>query len=157
MMNDETSGTNNEAFEQTLRAQNVRQIPDGWRESILRAAQNASDEDCAQMHPTAIRECPLSFQMILKLWHELILPARRYWAGLATIWVSIVILNVSLSDDSHATIATTLPPSELLMAYQQQQQLLAELNGPTGQAAVKPPKQPAPRSRSERHNDISTV
>lgn len=62
-----------------------------------------------------------------KLWLELVLPCRRIWAGLAAVWVLIVIVNVSQHDGSQALIAKSTPTTEMMMTFRDRQKLLDEL------------------------------
>ncbi|HZL12523.1 MAG TPA: hypothetical protein VFC85_00130, partial [Verrucomicrobiae bacterium] len=44
-----------------------------------------------------------------KLWFELVLPSRRIWTGLATIWILIFIVNFSQRDGSQTVMAKSSP------------------------------------------------
>jgi hypothetical protein len=61
-----------------------------------------------------------------KLWLELVLPCRRIWTGLATVWILIFIVNFSQRDGSQTIIVKSAPP-EMLMTFRDQQKLLNEL------------------------------
>jgi hypothetical protein len=61
-----------------------------------------------------------------KLWLELILPCRRIWTGLATVWILLFIVNVSQHDSSQARIAKSAPPA-VMMTLGDQQRILNEL------------------------------
>ena len=61
-----------------------------------------------------------------RLWLELIWPCRRTWAGLAVVWILILAANVSLREQSPATIKSG-PSSEMIMTLKDQQKILAEL------------------------------
>jgi hypothetical protein len=61
------------------------------------------------------------------LWHELICPCRRIWAGLAAVWVLIFVVNISQRDGSQTVIAKSSPPAEMMMTFRDQQKLLDEL------------------------------
>ncbi len=83
-----------------------------------------------------------------KFWSELIWPARRIWAGFAAAWLVIVIGNLADGPDRALLEAGTKPPrAQVLMAWQQQQKLLASLlNEMDSQAAEKPKSATRPRS-----------
>ena len=70
-----------------------------------------------------------------KLWGELIWPCRRTWTALAAVWVLIFVFNVSQRDKSELAARKLPPPSpEAIMAWRQQEKLLAELIGSPGTA-----------------------
>jgi hypothetical protein len=89
-------------------------------------------------------------------WRELIWPCRRIWTGLATAWVLILAAHLSMRDGSQIVIAKSSSPQEIIMAWQQQQQLLAELIGLNETKAVLPTKLYSPRPSSERQVEIAT-
>ena len=61
---------------------------------------------------------------------ELIWPCRRIWTALAAVWVALFIFNVSQRDNAELAARKLPPPSpEALMAWRQQEKLLAELIG----------------------------
>ena len=69
----------------------------------------------------------------LLVWRELIFPCRRTWAALAAVWVLIFIFNFSQRDKAELAARKLPPPSpEAIMAWRQQEKLLAELIGPPG-------------------------
>jgi len=57
---------------------------------------------------------------------ELIWPCRRFWTGLAAVWILILAANVSLNEHSPA-MAKSGPSSEMIMTLKDQQTILAEL------------------------------
>ena len=66
------------------------------------------------------------------LFQELVWPCRRTWAGLAAVWVALLIFNVSQRDPSELAARKLPPPSpEAILAWRQQERLLAELIGPS--------------------------
>jgi hypothetical protein len=90
-----------------------------------------------------------------KLWRELIWPARRIWVGMAAVWVGIFAVNVSMRDHSQAMTTQSSPAPELIMTFQQQERLLAELTEPHETRTAEPPKRSVPQPRSERRDEIS--
>jgi hypothetical protein len=84
-----------------------------------------------------------------KLWQELIWPSRRIWAGLAVVWIGILVVNFSQRDHSPA-MAMKSPAPEMMLTFRQQERLLAELTGPNETSVAEPPKKVGPRPRSER-------
>jgi hypothetical protein len=93
-----------------------------------------------------------------QLWLELIFPYRRIWTGLAAVWVLIFVFNFSQRDPSELMARKTPPPSpEMILAFRQQQRLLAELLGPNEPRAAEPPKLFLPQPRSEGHFETLTA
>lgn len=84
------------------------------------------------------------------LWRELIWSSHRTWIGLATIWILILVVNVSTRDHSPASMAKALTSPQVVMSLPQEEKLLAELSG-TGEAAVAEPQKPSvPQPTSRR-------
>ena len=92
--------------------------------------------------------------VLLECWRELIWPGRRIWVGLAAVWLLILAANFSMRDHSQPAMAEASPMPEVIMTWQQQERLLAELMEPEERRAVVPPKHFLPQPRSERHLDI---
>jgi hypothetical protein len=90
------------------------------------------------------------------LWHELILPSRRIWAGLAAVWIAILAANFSMRDRTPTTMAKSVSP-EMVQSFKQQEQLLTELIGPVDVSAAEPQKTYAPRPSSQRFPEILTA
>ncbi len=88
------------------------------------------------------------------IWRELIWPSRHIWAGLAAVWILILVANVSMQDHSQLATAKSLPAPEIIMTWRQQERLLAELVGPDEMRAAPPPKPFLPRPSSERRLEI---
>ena len=87
--------------------------------------------------------------VLRECWQQLVWPSRRIWAGLAVVWVLLLVADVSLRDNSPAsTIASA--PSEMFLSLPQQEQLLAELMEPNQRRAAAPSKAFTPRPSSER-------
>jgi anti-sigma factor RsiW len=95
---------------------------------------------------------------IFEWWHDVIWPCRRIWAGLAAVWVVILAVNLSMRDNSQTMAMKSSPPSpEMIMAFQQQERLLAELIGPNETRNAEPPKLSLPQPRSQRRIELSTA
>ena len=77
---------------------------------------------------------------------------RLAWAGLATAWAAILLLNTTARETSSTWMARQAPPSSaaLRVALKQRLQLLAELSFSSDQPSAAPSKSVAPGSRSER-------
>lgn len=99
----------------------------------------------------APRREPLPLHFALAIWRELILPARRIWAGLATTWILLLIANTQISHTPRATAAMqNNPPAELWQKFQEEKQLLTELAGLPEPKVIAPALPFTPRPRSER-------
>jgi hypothetical protein len=95
---------------------------------------------------------------ILKtLWHELILPSRRIWAGLAAIWILLFVANFSMHDHSQAPMAKASSSPEIILSSPQQEELLTELIGPDEAPVAEPQKPYVPRPSSQRFPEIVTT
>jgi len=91
------------------------------------------------------------------IWHELILPSRRIWAGLAATWLLLVAINLSVNGHSSPPMAAAAPTPEMIQAYHQQERLLAELIGPNDLTANVPHRKYLPQPRSERRFEVVAV
>ena len=81
---------------------------------------------------------------------ELVWPCRRTWASLAVVWIAIFVFNVSQRDKSELAARKLPPPSaEAIMAWQQQERLLAELIGPSVPGDAERRKIFLPKPRTE--------
>jgi hypothetical protein len=81
---------------------------------------------------------------------ELVWPCRRTWATLAAVWVALFIFNVSQRDKAELAARKLPPPSpEAIMAWRQQERLLAELIGPSAPGAAEQRKIFLPKPRTE--------
>ena len=96
--------------------------------------------------------------MILKtFWLELVWPCRRIWAGLAAVWILIFAANFSLRDNSPVAVAKSSPTPEMIMSFQQQEKVLAELLGSNEPRVAEKPKVISPQPRSERRMETLTA
>lgn len=100
---------------------------------------------------------PLCLGGLNKIWRELILPSRRIWAGLATVWIFIFIVNISTREHSQTSVAKASPMPAMILAFHQQEKLLDELVGENNTPPVDTPKIFAPRPSSRREFEILTV
>jgi hypothetical protein len=125
---------------------------DALREHVLAT-------ECARQE-TRNPELETRNSLALTLWRELVWPCRRTWAGLAAIWLLLAAFNLTHSERQQiAAVKSTLPPAEMRLVFQEQQQVLAELLGPTPAAAppAEPPRRPDPQPRSERRSILLIV
>jgi hypothetical protein len=85
----------------------------------------------------------------LKLWQELILPARRAWICLAAGWVVVLALNLTAGADVSVGVNEPGPMNpESIIALQRQERLTAQLIE-EDQEPSSPAKTPEQRPRSE--------
>lgn len=88
---------------------------------------------------------------------ELVWPCRRTWTALAAVWVLIFIFNVSQRDKSELAARKLPPPSpEAIMAWRQQEKLLAELIGPSAPGDAERRKIFLPKPRTENTEVLAT-
>jgi hypothetical protein len=135
-------------FEQRLRRQPLRAVPPAWREEILAAA---------EANRRAVPDDGLALLAALRLrLRELFWPAPQAWAGLAAIWLVIVSVNLVTREPVPAAIARqAAPPTPLQRELlKEQQQLFAELVGPSEKHAADRPKPLAPQPRSQRREEF---
>jgi len=136
MMNDEM-----EQFENRLRRQPVKEIPGEWRVKILATTQTAS---CPR--PRASFLSTLNSQLSTVFW-----PHPKAWAGLAAVWIFILVLNFSTRDSSPQLAVKSTPPSpEVIVQLKKQQRMFAELVGSYEPKDADRQKSFAPKPRSER-------
>lgn len=86
--------------------------------------------------------------------HEVFWPWRRVWAGLAAVWILLLAANVSMHNPSQAVAAKSDLTPEMIQAWRQQEQFLAELIGPNETRATAPPKTFLLQPSSERRIKI---
>ena len=94
-------------------------------------------------------ERPLFVRAALRVWHELIWPCRRIWAGLAAAWAAILGVNTSLSDPVRVAAANPPPSPQMLLVLREQRRVLTELIQTTATEPAEPPR-PGLRPRTER-------
>jgi hypothetical protein len=114
---------NDSQFEDRLRQESLKPIPGEWRNDILRQATRAAKlQNASTAGPVSIFEL-LKSRLAILLW-----PAPRAWAGMAAVWVAILMMNLAAADTTTtAAMAVPLPSAETLRVLKQQQRLLAEL------------------------------
>jgi hypothetical protein len=116
-----------------------------WAKTIQAAADvNRHEEPVRELTfaATVGNAVRLSFQ-------ELVWPCRHIWAGLATVWILILVADISMQDHSPTTLAKGSQVPEIFMTWQQQERLVAELIDPNEVRAAEPPKSFPPQPRSE--------
>ena len=81
------------------------------------------------------------------LWQELILPSRQIWAGLAAVWVVILVVNLAQRDQA---AVGGVPSAPMVMSVGEQQRWLNQLFADRMPAAdLEQPKTYSPKPRTE--------
>jgi len=140
-------------FEDRLRRQSLKPIPAEWREDILRhAARSCEVRSAAVVRPPSLFEA-LRSRLAVLLW-----PAPRAWAGLATVWAAILVMNLSGGRESTTpAMATALPVAQTRQTLKQRQLLLAELAGYSEAREAVQPRGTSPGPRSQRCVETTIV
>jgi hypothetical protein len=138
-----------EDFENQLRRQPRREVPADWRSEILAIAASATET----LHATRNKPASLSTFLRSLLW-----PCPQAWAGLAAVWLVLLLVNYSPSGKKPVMAQNTTPPSpEVKLALREQRRLLAQLLEPFDQAAAEPPKRFIPRPKAEGNSKFIVV
>lgn len=124
---------------------------DAIRERML--LEQLSVKSRAAESPTLWRKFNPLF-VVTKLWQELVWPCRRIWAGIAAVWVGILIFGMASSDWGPA-VATSAPAPDVMMAIEQQRQMMAQLLDSAPAESATKPRLPGPRS--EERQTIAAV
>ena len=96
--------------------------------------------------------------VLLECWRQLVWPSRRTWAGLAAVWVVILVANLNLKASGPGVIATNSSGSaDFIMAFRDQELVLAELTEYPKPKAIEPRKQFVPQPRSDRRAEYFTI
>ena len=81
---------------------------------------------------------------------DMVWPCRRIWAGLATVWVVLLGVNLTQHDPGQTEAMKTQPSPEMVRAYLAREGFLVELSRPARKPEAKRPKPSATEPRSER-------
>jgi hypothetical protein len=85
--------------------------------------------------------------LLMNLWAEAVLPWRRVWVGLATVWLCLVAVNLFVhAQPSHALVEASRPDPQTRMVLLEQHRMLAQLLEPGTAASQTRPAVPGPRS-----------
>ena len=135
---------NNDDFENRLRQQRLRTPPTEWRERILDSAKSATVQEAK-----GPADAPFTWLRAL-LW-----PSPHAWAGLAAVWVILLVMNRESDEKVVLTASSVLSPvQQIADARRERNDLLAELidespSDPVAEEAkpfVPKPRSEAPRS-----------
>ena len=130
-----------ENFEERVSRQALRPVPKEWRGEVLAAARAARPTVAAVPWMVKVQR-----QLVGLLW-----PHPKAWAGLAAVWVCIVMLNFSTRDTAPRGMEKAAAPSpEMVVELKKQQRMFAELVGGYETVEADRPRVFAPRPRSGR-------
>lgn len=128
-------------FEKQLQRQSLRQIPSDWRAKILEKAAAAP----------ASRARRSSLSLLTSRLLPLLWPHPKAWAGLAVLWVALIIVHFTTTDtDSPSVKRAEAPSPEVIVMLRQQQLLLSEFGGQSSPGDADRPKPNLQSPRSER-------
>ena len=152
-MKKSNNAMNPDDFENQLQRHPIRPAPAEWRAEILATAKAAAP-------PTqhATRNPPSLLSTFNHHLSTILWPCPQAWAGLAAVWLLILIVNYSTEGKSQMMAKKTSPPSpEIVMALKEQHRLMAKLIEPFDQPLAEPSKPFIPRPRSESQSIITFV
>jgi len=120
-------------------------------EPKLKAIRGEDLAACARSTATQPSHQPKQFFNLIfvamKLWQESIRPWRRIWAGMAAIWLVLLVLNLVTRETPRLARHQTAPPDpELLAALREQERLMRQWFEPADLSPASHPKIPGPRS-----------
>src|SRR5882724_2346283 len=116
-------------FEERVRRQPLRELPPQWRREILSSAIHATPRARA----SAVTN--LRAQLSALLW-----PCPQAWAGLAVIWLGLLVVNFAVTDKTETVAKRKIPAATQMMVLREQQQILTELIEPHQSPAMDRPK-----------------
>jgi hypothetical protein len=89
---------------------------------------------------------PFAIRVVQILWRELFLPCRGIWAGLAAVWMVILVLNLPAGGKNSQPARAASPPDHLALAVlREQKEMLAQFVEPIVPLPAVRPKTPGPR------------
>ena len=122
-------------FESQLERMSLKPLPASWREAILRGAQRANT-------PAEPTQAPGDARF---RWRELLWPHPQAWAGLAAVWVIILVFHVSSRPSAGAlSPMTEIARQHTQRALKEEQRLLSEWLFHAPVPVAEPPKSAPP-------------
>jgi hypothetical protein len=82
-------------------------------------------------------------------WTEVILPARRVWAGFAVVWAAILIINASEQSGQPKMAKNSAATENAILVWREQRNILAEFSQPVAPEPADRVRPSAPQPRSE--------
>jgi anti-sigma factor RsiW len=112
-------------------------------QQVIRAA------PASRSQPAAEADQPKSW------WRELLWPCPQAWAGLAAVWVAILVTHAVSNPEPQVAVHNAVPLApDVKLALKQQGQLLAELIDAPETAPAAKPRSPVVSPRSERGSKL---
>ncbi len=116
-------------------------------DAVREAALAATFPDTARnaKQPADVR-APFAIRLAQVLWRELFLPCRGIWAGLAAVWLVILVLNQATGEKRPQLAVVSSPPDKQVLAVlREQKEMLAQFIEPMIPSSAVRPKTPGPR------------
>jgi hypothetical protein len=107
-------------FEEQLKSQPFRQVPEQWREEILAAGRAGCPKHAASSTEHFVRSW----------WRELLWPCPQAWAALAAVWIVLLVIHFETSEPAVTKMAKARPATvsrQMLAVLQEQRRLYTEL------------------------------
>lgn len=120
-------------FENELKKQPLRQVPEHWRKQILAAAQVARAEKSPRWS-----------------WWDLLWPSPKAWGALAAAWIILIGFNLALREETRS--GESPEAAQIRMAMEQKRHLQAEIEEASLQV-----NREAPKPRSEAVHALKSV
>jgi hypothetical protein len=155
-MNGKNQIMNTDDFEERLRNQPLRPVPEKWREEILHAARMFGRPAAADSHADLRVGWAGYVRDLRSLICALFWPSPKAWAGLAATWLALFTVNhgIWISPERSTVVAGAHAP-EARVIRREERQLLAELLASTPAAATADrPKPGAAKPRSELKSNL---
>lgn len=87
-------------------------------------------------------------------WRELVLPSRRIWAGLAAVWVLILVAHLASRENDPVIAKKSVPPSrEVLIALREQNKFRTQLF----HNESKPVEADRPKPAASPHSELRAI
>ena len=145
---------NPDDFEQQLARQPLRPVPPAWRNEILQVASMATATGNAAAQRSTF------FSTVNSQLSSLLWPCPQAWAGLAAVWVAILVLNHFDANRPTAVASRPLPSPDAVIVLREQRRELAKLVEPWEKIQsepMEPPKVFVPRPRGAVNLDVKIV
>ncbi len=136
-------------LEERLRELPERDLPEAWREEILRAARGAIPHENRASEVNCI-----------PWWRAWLWPCPAAWVGVATAWCVILALHFVTARTAQTTASQNAPPPvpvQVWMAFRDPNQLLSDSPSPRGVVPRRAPPAALPQPHTWRQRLTFTV